>query len=163
MGSANFITKSFAKTPEEAFRSAVQQARWEHGHGGYTGTIAEKSGYTIFPRPERVKAADVIRAVQYAAYSQGYSGYPDPTGQEYEEAWRKLVTWYGPVQARRIIETHDNKWSNCIAITASEAETKAYKEAYKVGQTTVYTTKGAETVKRRVHGTLYIFAGYAPY
>lgn len=30
-----------------AFNEAHEQAQWEHGHGGYTGTIAEKSGYKI--------------------------------------------------------------------------------------------------------------------
>lgn len=32
---------------KRAFRDITQSARHERGHGGYTGTIAEKSEYTI--------------------------------------------------------------------------------------------------------------------
>jgi hypothetical protein len=32
---------------QRAFRKAVQDAQWEAGHGGYTGTIAEKPGVEI--------------------------------------------------------------------------------------------------------------------
>jgi hypothetical protein len=32
---------------KEAFRSAVDQARYEYGHGGYTGTIAEKGEFVM--------------------------------------------------------------------------------------------------------------------
>ena len=43
MGIANFATTATGKTMKEAFNKAVEQAQHEHGHGGYTGTIAEKS------------------------------------------------------------------------------------------------------------------------
>jgi len=45
MGASEFFTRARGKTAAEAFRSAVQQARYEHGNGGYTGTIAEKSEF----------------------------------------------------------------------------------------------------------------------
>ena len=32
---------------EQAFTAAVQQAAWDHGHSGYTGTIAEKTEFVI--------------------------------------------------------------------------------------------------------------------
>jgi hypothetical protein len=32
-------------TPQKAFRAAVENACWEYGHSGYTGTIAEKSEF----------------------------------------------------------------------------------------------------------------------
>jgi hypothetical protein len=44
MGAFDFHTRAQGATPEEAFNAAVDQARHEHGHGGYTGTIAEKAG-----------------------------------------------------------------------------------------------------------------------
>jgi len=36
--------------PAKAFSRAVEDARYEHGRGGYTGTIAEKHGYSIVTR-----------------------------------------------------------------------------------------------------------------
>lgn len=35
---------------QKAFREAVEDARHERGHGGYSGTIAEKDGFTIRSR-----------------------------------------------------------------------------------------------------------------
>ncbi len=42
MASTDFFCSATGKSPEEAFRGAVDEAKWEHGHGGYTGTIAER-------------------------------------------------------------------------------------------------------------------------
>lgn len=44
MGADTFYTEATGKTAQEAFQNAIDQARWEHGHGGYSGTIAEKGG-----------------------------------------------------------------------------------------------------------------------
>lgn len=45
MGACDFETRGFGKTAQDAFNEAVDRARYEHGHGGYTGTIAEKSEF----------------------------------------------------------------------------------------------------------------------
>lgn len=47
MGACSFVTESNGKTAKEAFSMAVSQAQYESGHGGYTGTIAEKRNFTI--------------------------------------------------------------------------------------------------------------------
>lgn len=40
------------KTAAEAFRSAVEEAQYEHGHGGYSGTIAEKRSFRMIAVPD---------------------------------------------------------------------------------------------------------------
>lgn len=45
MGAQQFITEARGKTPSEAFWTAVEDANYEHGRGGYTGTIAEKNEF----------------------------------------------------------------------------------------------------------------------
>jgi hypothetical protein len=45
MGASEFFTTSSGENVLVAFRSAVEEAEYEYGHGGYTGTIAEKSEY----------------------------------------------------------------------------------------------------------------------
>lgn len=45
MGASDFLTYGRGKTIKEAFRTAVEEAQYEHGHDGYTGTIAEKGSY----------------------------------------------------------------------------------------------------------------------
>lgn len=51
MGACTFSTVGKGKTADKAFAAAVAQARHEHGHGGYTGTIAEKYGYVLIEPP----------------------------------------------------------------------------------------------------------------
>lgn len=58
------ITNSTDEGPKDVFDRLVQDARWEYGHGGYSGTIAEKHGFTHIPRPARKSAhatADALR------------------------------------------------------------------------------------------------------
>jgi hypothetical protein len=47
VGAEQFFDTALGTNIEEAFRAAVEEARYEHGHGGYTGTLAEKDEYTI--------------------------------------------------------------------------------------------------------------------
>ena len=47
MGATTFHEVSRGKTPQEAFSVAVQEAQYMHGRSGYTGTIAEKSSFTM--------------------------------------------------------------------------------------------------------------------
>lgn len=52
MGASPFITKAHGTTAKDAFSHAVDAALREYGHGGYTGTIAEKESFTIIELPE---------------------------------------------------------------------------------------------------------------
>jgi hypothetical protein len=47
MGACNFGNFVPETDVREAFRQAVAAAAWESGHGGYTGTIAEKDSYVV--------------------------------------------------------------------------------------------------------------------
>jgi hypothetical protein len=51
MGATSFFTFAKGKTVSEAFASAQQDARYDHGHSGYTGTIAEKPSFIEFSVP----------------------------------------------------------------------------------------------------------------
>jgi hypothetical protein len=51
MGAAPFTTRAFGFTANEAFTGAVREAQYESGHGGYTGTIAEKSSFKLLDMP----------------------------------------------------------------------------------------------------------------
>jgi hypothetical protein len=45
MGACDFAVVARGKDAKDAFSRAVQDARYENGHGGYTGTIAEKHDF----------------------------------------------------------------------------------------------------------------------
>ena len=47
MGACDFSNYGQGSDPREVFTRLVEDARFEHGHGGYTGTIAEKGSYVI--------------------------------------------------------------------------------------------------------------------
>ena len=52
MGAVTFERLAFGTTAEEAFSKAVEDARHMNGHGGYTGTIAEKDTFEVIPKRE---------------------------------------------------------------------------------------------------------------
>lgn len=52
MGAQEFYEEAHGDTVEKAFWNAVGDAQFEHGHGGYTGTIAEKMEFTLIELPE---------------------------------------------------------------------------------------------------------------
>ncbi|MGU3438265.1 hypothetical protein ACNHUS_35300 [Actinomycetes bacterium M1A6_2h] len=51
MGASTFIHAARGESAAAAFSAAREQALYECGHGGYTGTIAEKSGFTVIDPP----------------------------------------------------------------------------------------------------------------
>lgn len=49
MGASSFqIIREVNGNAEKTFRMAVDQAAYEYGHGGYTGTIAEKRFFVLY-------------------------------------------------------------------------------------------------------------------
>ena len=55
MGATGFWVSGTGVDALDAFVNARKEALYEHGHGGYTGTIAEKDGYTEIALPEKYK------------------------------------------------------------------------------------------------------------
>lgn len=58
MGACEFFTTATGKGAQDAFQNAVRDAQYECGHGGYTGTIAEKGSFVIINVPEGKKPWD---------------------------------------------------------------------------------------------------------
>lgn len=54
MGAETFTHRAVGMNAKDAFRAAVAEAKYDYGHRGYTGTIAEKSEFTMIPLPEGV-------------------------------------------------------------------------------------------------------------
>lgn len=51
MGADTFGVTWRGKTPQLAFEAATADARYTHGHGGYSGTLAEKCEFVEIPVP----------------------------------------------------------------------------------------------------------------
>jgi hypothetical protein len=79
MGATTFTTAFQGKTAKHAFGTAVSAALQQYGHGGYSGTIAEKHDFVMI----RDTAADVLK--KYAGSLQSWTmkdlASEDPTTQ----------------------------------------------------------------------------------
>lgn len=64
MGAAEFITHSTGKDANDAFHKAVEHALYMSGHGGYTGTIAEKSSFIEISPPDGMTGKKFAKLVQ---------------------------------------------------------------------------------------------------
>jgi hypothetical protein len=53
MGACDYSVLWYGKADDvnDAFRQAVKEAKYEHGHGGYTGSIAEKHSVKLLTPP----------------------------------------------------------------------------------------------------------------
>lgn len=61
MGAEVFTTYAKGTTAKEAFDAAVEQAQYDYGHAGYTGTIAEKAGWVmVADAPMTAEAAGAL-------------------------------------------------------------------------------------------------------
>lgn len=115
MGASIFKTVADGSTAREAFGKAVQEAQWEHGHGGYSGTIAEKHSFVMI----RDDAKSV--AVRYASSGQTQAEWvvkdlndPDPVKQAHGIAEalmymndRRITDKWGPAGC---IDLGNERW-----------------------------------------------------
>ena len=89
MGASEFDVTVSATTAEKAFSAAVEEARYESGHAGYTGTIAEKHSFKILSNGCRNPLDFIEKVVEDE--SHGY-------GDKYGPA---LCVCLGPDEANR--------------------------------------------------------------
>lgn len=90
MGATSFFTRATGNSPTEAYNEAVREARYEHGHGGYSGTIAEKSGYALFNVPLEVLP---IREAPQRRWTR--DGYTDVmVAMTLEDRLANAIYWY---------------------------------------------------------------------
>lgn len=146
MGATTFSTFANGKTVEEAFSNAVGEAYYWHGHGGYTGTIAEKSGAMAFDIPILPHWTDMdehklVEQVQsacdwYTIDGQGHWSHEegqwisagDPFAMTYEAgSWqskaqndaKQLANAMGVKKFQEMCEIASQKWDDCVAFRIS--------------------------------------------
>ncbi len=103
MGAQDFSSSARGKTAKEAFRTAREDAKYESGHGGYTGTIAEKHDFKLFTLPEGVTSG------QLEGWCSDWScENKDKVPQEHHALIKKMVAIY------------DDKWGPAICIKVDD-------------------------------------------
>ena len=114
MGASEYKRVGKGKTAKAAFDRLVEKAQWEHGHGGYSGTIAEKHSMVEFQRPKGMRRATVIQAI-------------NDLGRIMHDDDGNLIT--APVQAKypklpiaAMSEVYEDKWGPSLAIELAKGE-----------------------------------------
>jgi hypothetical protein len=107
MGATTFANVGRGATAQDAFGGLVSSARYEYGHGGYTGTIAEKQGFTEFPVPAGVTVEQLVRWVEDFDPST-------PDASEIPAAHLALV--------QKIYRVYDDKWGPAACLKVKEGE-----------------------------------------
>lgn len=106
MGACTFYNEVPGFTAvQDAFRHAVDQAYWEYGHAGYTGTICEKPGYQVFSLPPDMSATVLFEWLDALHGKVDELEDDDP-----------LVKFYSRLQLRQLVETHNDKWGLAVAV-----------------------------------------------
>jgi len=169
MGAADFSTTALGKTAEDAFSTAIHEAAYEYGHGGYTGTIAEKGGdgFIQFTVKARTNPYDVQNKLWDAQVALDYEQDPKsewtrkPTAAERNAlAWLRDRVSFAPAKPTRggygyaprpdaataLIEASNNKWGACACIEITGARAAKIK---------------AERGRKGTHDKVFLFFGSA--
>jgi len=120
MGATDFYSEAHGGNVKEAFYRAVDQAAYDYGHSGYTGTIAEKNEYTVFDLPEGLRVEDLEGFFSLP----GASKFADETLKAVKLMDERTLSVMGSV--------YEDKWGPCVAIRVTGDDEKAYRERCKV-------------------------------
>lgn len=108
MGAQHFTTPSKGHDVEDAFLTARSWAQYMHGHGGYTGTIAEKDRYSLFEAPADTNVEEFAEMILDASHSS--------------DSLEVLGDLIGEDAARAITDVFNDKWGPAVALQVGEDE-----------------------------------------
>jgi hypothetical protein len=131
MGANGFDTIALGKTADEAFVNAVKDAQWEFGHGGYTGTIAEKHGIVEFMLPPRWTFDKWVKTLNEASMVW----HTDNDTRSRNAVALLASRCGGQGQAEFLVSLMNDKWGPAIAVELGKTEARRHKD-----RTSRYTT-----------------------
>jgi hypothetical protein len=148
MGACDFTNTAIGTSAEDAFNRITESTRYEYGHGGYTGTIAEKHGFRVFPLPD-VPGLTPSQVADFCI-SNLYDDEDDPDTWTFTPRGGDQTPVTIPREARRdlrqVARTANDKWGDaaCFDITGTPQGQKALEQWVATEQRT-----GAFEVDRR--------------
>jgi hypothetical protein len=128
MGASQFGEYGYGRTASEAFTAAREQAAWEYGHGGYTGSLAEKPGAVLLPElPARWTTQTVEQLISEAEFGASYKAANGQwktrkgsaeKAQQKLDGWLRGTTW----NHARLVAAYNAKWESalCLLVPATE-------------------------------------------
>lgn len=124
MGADEFFSVATGKDASTAFNRAVENALWEHGHGGYSGTIAEKHSFIELRVPKGLDPAMFANMVN--AYWPGQQkskwcpeGEPESCGGTWDQKLNATFTELSDTDknaVRKAYQAVQDKWgpAGCV-------------------------------------------------
>ena len=109
MGAETFYTIEKGKNAKEAFNRAVEEAQWNHGHGGYSGSIAEKREYTEFTRPKGMREK-TVRTLMHDLMDFHFGD--DKKKNRIAKKYPKFPTY----TLTNMAKTFDDKWGPAVCM-----------------------------------------------
>ena len=129
MGATYFEVRVRAESADSAFKQAQEQAFYDHGHSGYTGTIAEKDGYIMM-------AVNGTETVEQAMERAGVSGSAPLTDAQMAEVQRQMQL--------QLAQQLDDAAAGLGGMAADEQVLRLESDADLVKVVTVHKSKGLE-------------------
>lgn len=121
MGATTFETTALGRTPGAAFDAAVKDALYWNGHGGYTGTIAEKDGF-VFAGTLSIRYMNRVDDFFYKVMDWHQKGRKSKLPKGIPASVAPLfVRWY---------ETYDDKWGPAVCFEITGRETAKIKKEH---------------------------------
>ena len=114
MGASEYMNVGRGKTAQIAFDKVAENARHDHGHGGYSGTIAEKYSMVEFPRPKGMQAKTMVQAVK----DMSRIGFDDAGNAQTDKVQAK----YPKLRIAAMFEVYNDKWGPSLAIELKTGE-----------------------------------------
>jgi len=113
MGAEEFEATVSGDSVKDAFWAAVQQAQYDYGHSGYTGTIAEKGEYVVFKAPAGTDDAMIMQVIE-AVSRFGWSGRQNSP----EDEAARIA--YAAFPLDEMAAVFDDKWGPAGAIQLAD-------------------------------------------
>lgn len=139
MGAAEFETWSLGKTVQEAFTRARDDALYWYGHGGYTGTIAEKDGYVLVGKLTSQQAGHLDRYLRF------YEQWDQRTDGRKGRAPKGIPASVLPM-IQRAYQHWNDKWGPAVAFEVTGSMVSSFK---------------LRSGKKGSHDKLFLFCGLA--
>lgn len=117
MGATNFFDVAFGKDAQDAYKNAVEQAVWDHGHESYSGTIKEKGGFRLVTPTFKIDPSKL----------EQWCGNWLCTDNSGKFVYQKKI----PKKYRAFVESvagiYDDKWGPALCIEITGKRAKEYK------------------------------------
>jgi hypothetical protein len=119
MGGTQFEITRTGNNVKAAFNEAQDDCRYDHGHSGYSGTIAEKDGWREFKLKPGIKPELVMEAIHDHERESVHVLRPFPISGvpvELPKAPNLDKELLNPHEAEVLYATYDDKWGAAVAL-----------------------------------------------